>query len=50
MAPRHLLTITLNEQCSIDAGSWQECVAEGQKPSRLVSPRTPPCTGRSSRI
>ena len=38
MAPRHFLTIKLNEQCSIDAGSWEECVAEGQGPYRLVSP------------
>src|ERR1700736_3209213 len=38
MAPRHFLTINLNEQCSIDAGSWEECVAEGQGPYRLVSP------------
>ncbi len=37
MAPRHFLTINLNEQCAIDAGSWQECVAEGQSPSRLIS-------------
>jgi hypothetical protein len=41
MAPRHFLTINLNEQCAIDAGSWQECVAEGQSPSRLnSSPQT----------
>ena len=38
MAPRHFLTINLNEQCSIDTGSWVECVAEGQRPYRLVSP------------
>ena len=37
MAPRHFLTINLNEQCAIDAGSWQECGAEGQSPSRLIS-------------
>jgi len=37
MAPRHFLTINLNEQCAINAGSWQECVAEGQSPSRLIS-------------
>jgi hypothetical protein len=37
MAPGHFLTINLNEQCAINAGSWQECVAEGQSPSRLIS-------------
>ena len=38
MAPRHFLTINLNEQCAIDAGSWQECVAEDQTLYRLISP------------
>ena len=38
MVQRHFLTINLNEQCAIDAGSWQECVREGQVPYRLVSP------------
>src|SRR2546421_7305543 len=42
MAPGHFLTINLNEQCAIDAGSWQECVAEDQTPYRLISP--PPIT------
>jgi hypothetical protein len=42
MAQSHFLTINLNGQCSIDAGSWQECVEEDQKPYRLVSP--PPTT------
>src|SRR5712691_4930192 len=38
MAPRHFLTINLNEQCAIDAGSWQECVAEDQTLHRPISP------------
>jgi hypothetical protein len=38
MAQHHSLTISLNEQYAIDAGSWQECVGEDQTPYRLVSP------------
>jgi hypothetical protein len=38
MPQQHSLTINLNEQCSIDAGSWQEWVEEDQAPYRLVSP------------
>ena len=35
---QHSLTINLNDGCAIDAGSWQECVEEEQRPYRLVSP------------
>jgi hypothetical protein len=38
MAQHHSLTINLNDQCTIDAGYWQECVEEDQTPYRLVSP------------
>jgi hypothetical protein len=38
VAQRHFLTINLNDRCVIDAGSWQECVGEGHRPYRLVSP------------
>jgi hypothetical protein len=38
MAQHHSLTINVTEQCAIDAGHWQECVGEDQRPSRLVSP------------
>jgi hypothetical protein len=38
MAPRNSLTINVNDRCAIDAGSWQECVAEDQTPYRLISP------------
>src|SRR2546423_2453411 len=37
MPRRHFLTINLSEQCAIDAGSGQECVAEAQGPCRLIS-------------
>ena len=35
---RTSLTINVNDQCTIDAGYWQECPQEGQTPYRLVSP------------
>src|SRR5713226_8039592 len=38
MPQHHPLTITVNDQCTIDAGSWQECVEEDQTPYRLISP------------
>jgi hypothetical protein len=38
MTQHHSLTINVNDQCAIDAGYWQECIEEGQTPSRLVSP------------
>jgi len=38
MPQQHSLTINVNDQCAIDAGSWQECVEEDQTPYRLVSP------------
>jgi hypothetical protein len=38
MAQRHPLTITVNDQLTIDAGYWQECVEEDQTPYRLISP------------
>ena len=38
MSQHHSLTINVNDQCAIDAGSWQERVEEGQTPYRLVSP------------
>src|SRR5258708_19988650 len=38
MAQYHSLTINVNDQCTIDAGSWQECVEEDQTPYRLISP------------
>src|SRR5713226_3670559 len=38
MPQHHPLTITVNDQCTIDAGSWQECIEENQTPHRLVSP------------
>ena len=34
----HSLTINVNDQFTIDAGSWQECVEEDRTPYRLVSP------------
>jgi hypothetical protein len=38
MTQHHPLTITVNEQLTIDAGYWQECVEEDQTPYRLISP------------
>ncbi len=38
MPQHHPLTINVNDQLTIDAGSWQECVEEDQIPYRLVSP------------
>jgi hypothetical protein len=38
MPQHHPLTITVNDQLTIDAGYWQECVAEDQTPHRLISP------------
>ena len=38
MPQHHPLTITINEQLTIDAGYWQECVEEDQTPYRLISP------------
>src|SRR5258707_14633856 len=36
---QHLsLTIIVNEQLTIDAGYWQECVEEDRMPYRLISP------------
>ena len=37
MPQHHPLTITVNEQLTIDAGYWQECVEEDQTPYRLIS-------------
>jgi len=38
MPQHHLLTINVNDQLTIDAGSWQACVEEDQTPCRLISP------------
>src|SRR5260370_23754773 len=38
MTQHHPLTIIVNEQLTIDAGYWQECVEEDQTPYRLISP------------
>ncbi len=38
MPQHHALTITVNDQLTVDAGYWQECVAEDQTPYRLISP------------
>jgi hypothetical protein len=38
MPQRHPLTITVNDQLTIDAGYWQACVEEDQTPYRRVSP------------
>ena len=38
MPQHHPLTIDVNDQLTIDAGSWQERVEEDQLPYRLVSP------------
>jgi len=37
MPQQHPLTINVNDQLTIDAGSWQECVEEDQTPYRLIS-------------
>jgi hypothetical protein len=38
MSQQHSLTINANDQFTIDAGSWQECVEKDQRPYRLISP------------
>jgi hypothetical protein len=38
MPQQHPLTINLNARFTVDAGSWQECLEEEQRPYRLVSP------------
>jgi hypothetical protein len=38
MPQHHPLTITVNDQLTIDAGYWQECIEEDQTPYRLISP------------
>src|SRR5258708_6458172 len=38
MRQHHPRTIIANEQPTIDAGYWKECVAEDQTPYRLISP------------
>ena len=38
MPQHHPLTITVNDQLTIDAGYWQECVGEDQIPYRPISP------------
>jgi len=38
MPQHHLLTINVNDQLTIDAGSWQACIEEDQTPCRLISP------------
>ncbi len=38
MPQHHPLTITVNDQLTIDAGYWQECIEEEQTPYRLISP------------
>jgi hypothetical protein len=38
MPQHHSMTIGVNDHLTIDAGSWQEHIAEDQKPYRLVSP------------
>ena len=37
-AAQQSMTITVNDQLTIDAGYWQECVEEDQTPSRLILP------------
>jgi hypothetical protein len=36
MPHHHPLTITVNDQLTVDAGYWQECVEEDQTPYRLA--------------
>ena len=38
MTQHHSLTVRVHDQLTIDAGYWQECVAEDQTPYRLISP------------
>jgi hypothetical protein len=38
MPQHHPLTINVNDQFTIDAGSWQACAEEDQTPYRLISP------------
>jgi hypothetical protein len=38
MPQHHSLTINVNDQFTIDTGSWQECGEEDQTPYRLISP------------
>src|SRR5258708_36990393 len=38
MRQHHPRTIIANEQPTIDAGYWKECVKEDQTPYRLISP------------
>ena len=38
MPQHHPLTINVNDQLTINAGSWQECVEKDQRPYRLISP------------
>ena len=38
MPQHHPLTINVDDQLTIDAGYWQECVEEDQMSYRLVSP------------
>lgn len=38
MPQLHALTITVNDQLTVYAGYWQECVEEDQTPYRLISP------------
>ena len=38
MSPSHVLTLRINDQCTIDAGHWQAHVDEDLEPYRLVSP------------
>jgi hypothetical protein len=38
MPSSHVLTLRVNDQCTIDAGYWQKHVDEDLEPYRLVSP------------
>ncbi len=38
MPEQRSLTVNVNARFTVDAGSWQECVEEDQRPYRLVSP------------
>jgi hypothetical protein len=38
MPEQRSLTVNVNARFTVDAGSWQECIEEGRKPYRLVSP------------
>jgi hypothetical protein len=50
MPQHHPLTITVNDQLTIDAGYWQECVEEDQTPYRLISPPQTAMYRQPSRI